>query len=226
MQSRSAGASRRSRSAVERTVESRLLEERTRWAMHVHDGLTQSVTSAVLELQTLRRRIETDPETAAASIDEIEAAIRNDLTRIREIIFELEGGRVVHEPRLGAFIAELVDRWKLHARISLEGDMEPVSDQVLDTAQGIIAESLANAAKHSGTPDVSIKVRVDTDELHIEIQDRGRGITAVTDDDPHFGLRLLETRTQQLNGSISFESKPGSGTRVIATLPVGGRGDN
>ena len=36
---------------VRHAVESILLEERTRWAMQIHDGLTQSVTSAVLELQ-------------------------------------------------------------------------------------------------------------------------------------------------------------------------------
>ena len=30
----------------------------------IHDGLTQSVTSAILELQVLRHRIETDPATA------------------------------------------------------------------------------------------------------------------------------------------------------------------
>ena len=42
---------------VRHAVESILLEERTRWAMQIHDGLTQSVTSAVLELQTFRHRI-------------------------------------------------------------------------------------------------------------------------------------------------------------------------
>jgi len=56
-----------------------MLEERTRWAMQIHDGLTQSVTSAVLELQTLRHRIETDPAGAAAALEEVELQIRDDL---------------------------------------------------------------------------------------------------------------------------------------------------
>ena len=37
---------------VDQTVEARVLQERARWAMRIHDGLTQTVTSAVLELQT------------------------------------------------------------------------------------------------------------------------------------------------------------------------------
>jgi len=70
-----------------------------------------------------------------------------------------------------------------------------------------------------------VKVTADDEALRIEIEDRGRGIVAVTDDDPHFGLRLLRARTEQLEGSIRFESTPGSGVRVIASLPVGGRGE-
>ena len=66
-----------------------MLEERTRWAMQILVGLTQSVTSAVLELQTLRHRIETDPAGAAAALEEVELQIRDDLRRIRELLFDM-----------------------------------------------------------------------------------------------------------------------------------------
>src|SRR5689334_6901311 len=75
--------------AVRHAVESILLEERTRWAMQIHDGLTQSVTSAVLELQTLRHLIETDPGAAVRILHEIEVEIRDDLRHIRELLFEM-----------------------------------------------------------------------------------------------------------------------------------------
>ena len=48
---------------VAHTVDSLLLQERTKWAIHINDGLTQSVTSALLELQGLQHRIRTEPET-------------------------------------------------------------------------------------------------------------------------------------------------------------------
>jgi signal transduction histidine kinase len=225
MRTSHARASERVTPTVERTVESLMLEERTKWAMHIHDGLTQSVTSAVLELQTLRHRFEADPGFAIEALHEVEESIRADLKEIREVLFELERGRVREEPPFATFIADLVDRWKLTARVSIEGRFDAVPDQVLETAHAIVAEALANAAKHAGAPDVTVKVIADDETLRIEIEDRGRGIVAVTDDDPHFGLRLLRARTEQLNGSIRFESTPGSGTRVIASLPVGGRGE-
>jgi len=225
MRTSHARASERVTPAVERTVESLMLEERTKWAMHIHDALTQSVTSAVLELQTLRHRFEADPGEALVALKEIEDAIRLDLKEIREVLFELELGQVREEPPFATFIADLVDRWKLTARVSVEGDFDDIAEAVIETAHAIVSEALANAAKHSGTPDVTVKVIADQETLRIEIEDRGRGIVAVTDDDPHFGLKLLRARTEQLEGSIRFESTPGSGTRVIASLPVGGRGE-
>lgn len=208
--------------AVAHTVDTLLLEERTKWAIRIHDGLTQSVTSAVLELQTLQDRIRTDPEGAISTLNEIGDAIRNDLKEIREILFELHEGRPRREPPLGAFVAQLVDRWHLHARVSIEGDVDEVHDVVLETANAIVAEALANAAKHAGVPEVSVRIRVERGELRIEVEDRGSGIDGSEDEDPHFGLRLMRARAEEIGGTIQIESNPGTGTRVVAVLPVGG----
>jgi signal transduction histidine kinase len=210
---------------VAHTVDSLLLQERTKWAIHIHDGLTQSVTSAVLELQNLQHRIRTEPDAVLDTLKEIEDAIRQDLKQIREILFELDEGTPHREPPLATFVTDLVERWHLPARVSIEGAVDRISDLTLETANAIVAEALANAAKHSGSPEVSLRIRAGLDELRIEVEDRGNGIAAVDDDDPHFGLRLMRSRAEQIGGSIQIDSKPGNGTRVVAVLPVGGRGD-
>jgi signal transduction histidine kinase len=209
---------------VAHTVDSLLLQERTKWAIHIHDGLTQSVTSAVLELQSLQHRIRTEPDAVLDTLKEIEDAIRQDLKQIREILFELDEGTPHREPPLATFITDLVERWHLPARVSIEGAVDRISDLTLETANAIVAEALANAAKHSGSPEVSLRIRAGLDELRIEVEDRGNGIVAAIDDDPHFGLRLMRNRAEQIGGTIQIDSKPGNGTRVVAVLPVGGRG--
>jgi signal transduction histidine kinase len=210
---------------VAHTVESLLLEERTKWAIHIHDGLTQSVTSAVLELQGLRHRVETDPDSVVETLKEIEDAIRGDLKHIREILFELYEGTSHRQLPIGSFVGQLVERWHLPARVSIEGQVDEIADVTLETANAIVAEALANAAKHSGAPEVSVRIRADLGELRIEVEDRGGGIVAPEDEVPHFGLRLMRGRAEEIGGTIQIESKPGSGTRVVAVLPVGGRGD-
>lgn len=207
------------------TVDSLMLQERTRWAIRIHDGLTQSVTSAVLELQTLQHRIRTEPDVVLDTLKEIELAIRADLKQIREILFELDEGTPHREPPIATFVGELVQRWHLPARVSIEGDVEEISELALETANAVVAEALANAAKHSGSPEVSVRIRAERGELRIEVEDRGHGIEDADDEDLHFGLRLMRGRAEEIGGTIQIESKPGSGTRVVAVLPVGGRGD-
>jgi signal transduction histidine kinase len=211
---------------VRHAVESMLLEERTRWAMQIHDGLTQSVTSAVLELQTLRHRIEADPRGAITSLREVEDEIREDLRRIRELLFEMTTADPRGaEPTLAALVRDCVERWNFPATVETEGDLEGLPDEVLDAAYAIVTEGLANAAKHSGAPDAHVSVRVHERTLRVEVEDRGRGVAAVSDHDPHFGVRNMRTRAESIGGSLDVESTPGRGTLLVAVLPVGGRGD-
>lgn len=215
--------------AVTHTVERLLFEERTRWAMHVHDGLTQSVTSAVLELQTLRHRIESEPDEAIAALHEVETAIRGDLRDIREVLFELQEERPGHEQApLAALVSALAARWKLRARIATEGNLDALDDALYEAAHGIVAEALANVAKHSSIAEVRVHLRMAADTLTIEVEDHGGGvpIAAVTDEAQHFGIRMMRTRAADAGGTFEMTSTPGHGTRVVAVLPVGGQGES
>jgi len=212
---------------VQHAVESLLLEERTKWAMHIHDGLTQSVTSAILELQTLRHRIEHDPEEATETLRVIEDTIREDLRRIRAVLFELQEGLAQPEPAFATFVNGLVERWRLPARVSVEGDLSFVDPAVIEAAEGIVSEAITNAAKHSGAADVAVRVRIAVGTVTIEVEDRGRGIplAAVQEPDQHFGLRMMKARAEAMGGTIEIGSTPGRGTNVVAVFPVGGRGE-
>jgi signal transduction histidine kinase len=90
----------------------------------------------------------------------------------------------------------------------------------VEAAYAIVSEALATAAKHSGAPEVHVSMSVEADMLHVEVQDRGRGMVAVTDTDPHFGIRIMRARAEALGGSLDMTSTPGHGTTVVAVLPV------
>jgi signal transduction histidine kinase len=202
-------------------VESLLLEERTRWAMQIHDGLTQSVTSAVLELQTLRHRIETDPDGAIETLEAIEREIRGDLHHIRELLFEMmEDVPPSEETSLAGLVRDFAARWRLPATVDVEGDLEVLDEASVEAAYSIVSEALANAAKHSGAPEVHVQLSVEADSLHVEVQDHGRGMAAVTDEDPHFGIRIMRARAEALGGTLEMTSTPGHGTTVVAVLPI------
>jgi two-component system, NarL family, sensor kinase len=210
---------------VAEAVEARLAEERARWAMQIHDGLTQSVTSALLELEAFRTRMKTDPEGALAGLQEIQDAIRQDLERIREVLFRLTEESLPAETShatLAAIARTAADRWGVEARVYVEGDVGTVGGDVMDAALGIVHEAVTNAAKHAGSPNVVVRVNVDAGGLRIDIEDHGRGIAGVADGVPHFGLKMMRARAEEVGGTIDIGSRPGEGTRILARLPVEG----
>ncbi|HEY7478703.1 MAG TPA: ATP-binding protein [Actinomycetota bacterium] len=213
--------------AVRHALDAMLLEERGRWAMQIHDGLTQSVTSIVLELQTLRHRIELDPQGAMETLKVIEDEIRADLHRIRELLFDMTTeGPAFARPALEALVRDQIDRWHMPASVEVEGELDVAPEAVLETAYAIVVESLTNAAKHSGAPEAHVRVHLAGDELRVEVEDRGVGVVGVrADDDPHFGFQMMRARAEAIGGSLDVQSTPGRGTTVVAVLPVGGRGD-
>jgi signal transduction histidine kinase len=225
------GAARAVIEARRTAVDSMMARERNRWASEIHDGLTQVVTTAVLELEAMQQRIRQDPQGAVETLGATKAEIRKSLSELREVLFDLSreggsGGSSSLEP-LAKYVDDVVQRWRLPARVSVEGDLPDVPRPVLATAYVVIRESLANAAKHASPASVSVKVRTTSDEVIVEVGDTGRGFVAF--DAPsgarargHFGLDMMKRRVAEVGGTLDVQSTPGQGTRVVARLPVRG----
>jgi signal transduction histidine kinase len=207
-------------------VQRRLYGERLRWAGEIHDGLTQALTGAFLELKTLRGRIDRDPREAAGSLDDVMRDVRRSLAQVRGLLFNLtdaSDGRDVSG--LADFVAGVAERWRLPVDVVIDGDVSAAPASVRSTASSVIREGIANAAKHAGAGTASVRLRADHDELSIEIEDDGKGFdpARAVDRPGHFGLRLLEERVADSGGTLAIRSEPGKGTTVTARLPMRAR---
>ncbi len=85
----------------------------------------------------------------------------------------------------------------------------------------ILREALANASRHARAKRVWVRVERQGHLAFLCIEDDGCGF------DPqavigshHLGLRMMRARAERSGGSLTVESAPGEGTRVIAWLPL------
>lgn len=81
----------------------------------------------------------------------------------------------------------------------------------------VCSEALANVAKHASASRVTISVKRDGRHLLIEVRDDGVG---GAERDRGAGLSGLADRVETLGGTLSLESPPDRGTRVLASIPV------
>jgi signal transduction histidine kinase len=109
------------------------------------------------------------------------------------------------------------------ARIELSADDVGGAPTTQLLAYQIVREALANAVRHSHAGLITIRLWRSGDDVHLLIEDDGRGFDpAQVDQSEHFGLQLLAERAEAASGVARVDSRLGRGTRVSASLPADG----
>jgi signal transduction histidine kinase len=125
---------------------------------------------------------------------------------------------------LTTYVDDVVKRWRLPARVAVDGDLSAVPARVLSVAYVVIREALANAAKHAAGRNVTVTLSAGHEDLTVIVGDGGRGFTHQDEltarEANHIGLDMLRRRVGEVGGKLRVESRPGKGTRVIAQLPI------
>ena len=136
-----------------------------------------------------------------------------------------DGGGFGSADTLGDALAEAgADVEELHGvRIELAtaGDL-PLDDAV---GQVVLAarEAMANAAKFSGSNEVSVYAEVDDDAVSVFIRDTGAGFDRAAVAGDRRGIsESIEGRMTRAGGRAVVTSSAGQGTEVELTLPRGG----
>ena len=85
----------------------------------------------------------------------------------------------------------------------------------------VIQEALTNVRKHSGAKSVVVHVTESDSTTTFVVEDDGNGFdqgSSLANRDG-FGLYSMRERVGLLHGSLTIDSVPGRGTRVIAEVP-------
>jgi len=95
--------------------------------------------------------------------------------------------------------------------------------EVMSCLYRIAQESLRNAVKHSRAKRMAVVLVGNKEGVRLSIQDDGVGFDLrSTKGKGGLGLTSMEERIRLVNGTLSIKSVPGSGTRIIATVPLSG----
>jgi PAS domain S-box-containing protein len=188
--------------------------ERRRIGRDIHDGAQQRLVHAALSVQHAIGRLDTDPAQARRLLDEVVAEIHAANDDLRE----LAAG--IHPPILTTRgLAAALD--SLAGRAPVPVDVHAPEQRFRPELEGaayfVVAEALANVAKHADATEARIDVTVDDNHLHLQVSDDGRG---GADAAAGSGLSGLRDRVETLGGTFALDSPPAGGTRVSATFPL------
>jgi signal transduction histidine kinase len=194
--------------------------ERRRIERNIHDGAQQELVALVARLG-MARLAAAQGGVSPDVIDDLRLEAQQILSELREL------AQGIHPSVLsdGGILEAVEDRC---ARLPLDVTIETseglrarrFGDDIEGAAYFFVTESLANVLKHADATRTTISLTCLDSRLQLAVTDDGRGFdpdTASTG-----GLAGLRDRIHALGGTVTVASAPGSGTRVSASLPVGG----
>jgi signal transduction histidine kinase len=213
-------ADRVARDALRRVVEGQELERR-RLARELHDETGQALTSILLGLKRVEEA-KTKEDARAAAAD-LRGEIVKTLQSVRRLAVELRP-KALDDFGLVPALERLADAFSGDSGIAI--DLQANLDETrlpaeVETALYRIAqEALTNVAKHAGAGHVSVVVTRRDGAVTVVVEDDGRGFGATGGDGDGLGLVGMKERVGLLGGRLAIESTEGSGTTIVAEVPL------
>jgi signal transduction histidine kinase len=179
----------------------------------LHDGAQARLVALGMNLGLAEQKLAGDPEAARGLVAEARVGVEDALRELRDL------ARGVHPPvladrGLGAAVAALA-----HASavpVVVDADIAERPPAVVETAAYfVVAEAIANAAKHADATRIAVRIRREPERLLVEVADDGRGGADVAGS----GLVGLRRRVEALDGTFVVTSPSGGGTTLRAELP-------
>jgi len=203
--------------------------ERRRIAADLHDGPLQSVIGLEMRLAAARALLERDPAAAPKELEALAGLAAAVVAELRAFQRTLNPPPV-ETADLGALAQRLAETFAAGAglEVRFQGPDALVTaspETCLEMAQ-ILREALANVRKHARAGQVEITLRRLAREVEISIGDDGQGFPfdgtmALEElDRRDAGPASIRRRVAALGGTLTVESRPGRGARLIVRIPA------
>lgn len=200
-----------------------VLEDRSRIARELHDGVIQSLFGAGMGLQAVAETAGLTPETES-SLARVSQIIDNAMQDLRNYIFDLQPTALLGRDLAGAL--ELLARdfettSGIRCTVTVDPNLAGAPAGMPAHIVQILREALSNISRHAAATSCHINVGHTHNELVIEVTDNGRGFSPQPNGGQ--GLHNIRRRAAELGGSAEFISALGRGATVRVRLPLAGQ---
>jgi signal transduction histidine kinase len=189
--------------------------ERRRLERNLHDGAQQRLVTLALHLRMAQEVLRDDPSAAEAMLAGVGEDLKLALAELRELARGLHPA-LLTERGLTPALRSLANRAPFPVEICGVPSLR-LTEAVEAAVYFVVAESLTNAAKHSGASEARVLLSATTAAVVVEISDNGNGGAKLTGGS---GIRGLADRIEALGGKFELRSPAGGGTVVRAELPL------
>jgi signal transduction histidine kinase len=195
--------------------------ERKRLRRDLHDGLGPSLATMTLQADTARGLVRSNPDEAERVLEELTQQSQATMQDVRGIIHALYPP-VLDDLGLEAALRGMLatfNRSAVAITLHMPQQLGPLPAAVEVAIYRIAQEALNNVVKHSHAHSCCLRLTMDGPTLVLEVRDDGVGLA--DEYQRGVGFTSMRERAEELGGRWSITSSAGTGTHVIAHIPVG-----
>jgi two-component system sensor histidine kinase DegS len=201
--------------------------ERSRLAQEVHDGPAQALSNAIFQVEYIERVLNEDVRVAGSELHFLRELLRRELSEVRTFISQLRPP-LLDELGLDGSVMDAVQSMAALTSTPIETELRAPGDGLNPTQQTavlrIVQEALQNVWKHADSTRTVVSTRIESGQWILEVSDDGRGfdVSAVAAmGRRNFGLQFMRERAELIGARFEVRSRPGGGTVVWLSIPVG-----
>ncbi|HEX4350931.1 MAG TPA: two-component regulator propeller domain-containing protein, partial [Verrucomicrobiae bacterium] len=200
-----------------------LQRERARIAKDIHDDLGANLTQ-IAYLGELANQDRGEPGLVGERISKISATARQTVKSLDEIVWAVNPRNDTLAHLLdyaGQFALDYLRTAGIRCRLDFPTEVpeRELSTDLRHNLFLVIKETLHNIFKHANATEVWLRAVGNDQALEVIIEDNGRGFASAPDNALADGLRNMQQRMAEIDGTFRVESQPGSGTKIILRLP-------
>ena len=196
-------------------------EERAHLARELHDELGALLTAAKLDLARLRSKLPPQSEDALQRLAHLTTTLNSVIALKRRIIEDLRPSALDNlglVASLEILVREFCERSGLKAHTDL-CTVAPKGTVPL-TIYRLVQEALTNMGKYAQANQVHVTMQMQGEQLEVVVSDDGVGFDPSNLRIASHGLAGMRHRVEGAGGKLHVESRPGSGTRISAVIPL------
>ena len=209
----------------EREILEIVSREQQRIGSDLHDGLGQELTGIALMLKGVAARLRKDGSAVSRDVEELIGLVNNAIESTRTLargLSPVEGAQGGLRAAVQTLVAGIEARCnvRVRAHLHLEEPL-PLGEVAAGHVYRIVQEALTNAVRHSGAREVCVRLQTARGELHLRVDDDGRGFLPPPADSPGgLGLKIMRYRAQMLGGSLVIAWGANGGASVRCSCPL------
>jgi PAS domain S-box-containing protein len=197
--------------------------ERARIARELHDDIGQRLVLLSIGLQQLQQSAdpasELQPSLAALSRQTVDIA-----TDVQALSHELHSYKLQLlgvVPAMRDFCSEVSARQKVEVDFTHRDVPGTVPPDIAMCLFRVLQEALQNAVRHSGAARIAVSLERARNALTLTVRDGGCGFSPESVPPDHgLGLTSMRERLKLVAGELVIDSKPDSGTTIVAQVPL------